>query len=134
MGDLQNPLQLVGRRSSQMLPDVTHPDVIPSVVAGGDGKPPYGVLNGLYVIRARARGVHGSLCLVGLHRRRVSKIGRKIGRMDGAARKLMGANWFCIENNFFPDWDPLDRKPQAADIDNGADYIDIDWRWGVTGF
>lgn len=110
------------------------PDMLPVVFDGtGKGNPPHVKYTFPPYIVRKSNGIHTRDAIAGFHQRGVIRYGRKEGRMNGPARKVWGAAIFCLKNNFYPDWDPLGRHPTAADIDNGAEPVDIDWRWGVTG-
>jgi hypothetical protein len=131
---LQEPLRIKGKRTSRMDPENRDPRVLTRVDGGGFGTPPHGVMFGPYVEFMRAKDYHAANSFVGLHRRAVMKCGRKLNRMDGAARRIMGATWFCLENFYWPDWDPLQRHPTGQEVDDGADFVEIEWRPGVLGY
>ena len=56
---------------------------------------------------------------IGFQRRRLHAIGHKPDRMNGFQRKCWGAAYLAYSNGSFPEWDPLQRHPTDADLDNG---------------
>lgn len=64
------------------------------------------------------------LHFVWYHRRRMRRIGHKPERMNGFQRRCWGAAFQAYSNGVFPDWDPLHRHPNQADIDNGDPSYD----------
>lgn len=59
---------------------------------------------------------HLRLPQVGYHRRRVKRVGHKPDRMNGFQRKCWGAAYFAYVEGYFPDWDPLQGRPNLADF------------------
>jgi hypothetical protein len=89
----------------------------------GKGNPPHVKFDHPSYIASRAIVGHHQKGYGALHCRRAKWIGRKAGRMNGDARRVMGATWHANRDGYYPDWDPLQRHPTLADINEGADYV-----------
>jgi hypothetical protein len=79
-----------------------------------------------------ADGIHSRFALCETHSRRIKLRGKKIGRMNGFQRQIMGANWFARAERYWPRWDVLGRHPNPDDINNGDPYLGAD-DWKLPG-
>jgi hypothetical protein len=100
----------------------------------GKGQPPHVTITDPVYHAIRDTVGHLEHSHVGYHLRRVTRRGHKLFRMNGLARREMGAFWYRMIHRHWPDWDWQGRRPNLSDWQAGAPLLpDIDWRWGVTG-
>lgn len=124
--------------SSASFDATPHPLIGPPLLAftvsdAGFARPPHvHVTTPFYRMKLDA-GWKATYPIVDYHAKRRLYAGHKLFRMNGAARRVMGATWFALNEGCYPDWDPLHRHPTQNDLDNGAPPVDLEWRWGVTG-
>lgn len=121
-GDKQGPCGVLSRSyDATMDADAQFPGVTFDVSPSGPTKPPHVKLTGAWRLIVDSYGdKHFKLPLIGYHARRRNWVGRKPDRMTGVQRQTWGAGFFAINNGYFPDWDPLHRHPNEADILGGA--------------
>jgi hypothetical protein len=61
--------------------------------------------------------------VIGYHKRRVKRYGRKPNRLTKFQRSIWLASMHANREGWFPEWDPLQRHPNPEDIANGAPYV-----------
>lgn len=129
-GPKQKPLLLVKSAGhGPLLPYVVDLGIPWHEIAAQQHVPPHVALDGFLATYLGPPGnKRQKFALIGYHRRRVNYVGRKPDRMTGYQRSCWGAMYFCYNNGYFPDWDPLGGHPNEADILAGADTYVGPWR------
>ena len=122
--DLQDPLQL---KQSSYTHGGTYPIPLPGLVMGVHPaewrKPPVPFIFADWYFAYRENEGHQVFAWHGYHRRRVKLRGRLASRMKGWVRRVWVANQIFMRNGCFPNADPLGRRPNFADVLEGAPTV-----------
>lgn len=119
------PLQLpcgVSSKSYDASPDFTDVFfVLPVVSEAGRAMPPHVKFTSEWYQDMRAAGVHQSSALYGYHAKRVRAM-QRVGRWPNSAfnRRITGCNYHYRVVGYYPDDDPLGRRPNDTDRANGV--------------
>lgn len=96
---------------------------VPFTVAEvGFQKPPHVAVSPPHQRPNQFVGSSADYPVVGYHRKAVQRWKRKPNRLSKEQRAVWLANNYAWREGYFPDWDPLQRHPTGADIDNGEPY------------
>lgn len=125
-GPLQTPLRIAGQRGHGPIGPNSVGVFTDYVVSPASlAHPPHVTFTGSFRLIFPLTGTKRQrLAAIGYHRRRVHAVGHKPDRMNGIERATWGAGYFCVSTGYFPEWDPLHRRPNEQDVLNGAPLYD----------
>jgi hypothetical protein len=100
------------------------------VSSAGPRRPPHVSLNPLYPHPEPPKWAHYSFALIGFHKRGVKSRSKRPrdARNTAFNRRITGCNFYYWQNGFFPNDDPLGRRPSQSDVAGGASP-DGDGHW-----
>ncbi len=122
MGEKQSPLKLSAAEKNAQEPKMLHLPPVIVVTGGGRGNPPHQADLMPWSGRVTAAGnKEKTQVWTDAQKRRRKIVGHKIGRMNGAERRLWLGNLFFFYNGYFRDDDSRSRRPNESDV-----YLDPD--------
>jgi hypothetical protein len=121
---IMGPLKLIKShlRSWPVPAQIVIPPLTFTIDPAGYHQPPRPHITGYWRTFVDARKRHFNGEILGFQHRRVHVVGHKPDRMNGFQRSCWGAASFAWLQGYFPDWDPLLRRPNEQDILDGEPF------------